>query len=242
MNVPSKSKLRVLDLFSGIGGFSLGFERTGGFETVALCEIAPYPRKVLARRWPDVHCHPNVITREFKEGEADVVCGGFPCQDLSEMGKRAGLAGPSSGLWRELLRAIRMVRPRYAIVENVAEITSGPLGEILGDLASIRHDAEWHCIPAGAVNAPHERDRIWIAAHPASEPGLHQSDAWENSKRLPDYGTAWAPGSWDEATSRVCRVDDGIPDRVDRTSSLGNSVVPQIPEMIGRAILQARAA
>ncbi len=104
-------KLNVLDLFSGIGGFSLGLERTGGFRTVAFCEIERFARAVLAKHWPDVPCHGDITTREFIEGEADVICGGFPCQDISLAGAGAGLAGERSGLWRELLRAIRVVRP-----------------------------------------------------------------------------------------------------------------------------------
>ena len=157
--------LRTLDLFAGIGGFSLGLERTGGFRTVAFCEIDPYRREVLARHWPDVPCHDDVTTRIFSEGEADVICGGFPCQDLSNAGKRAGLAGKRSGLYRELVRAIRVVRPLHAIVENVAALLGSGMGTVLGDLAESGADAEWNCVPACALGAPHERDRVWIVAH-----------------------------------------------------------------------------
>lgn len=156
--------LKVLDLFSGIGGFSLGLERTGGFQTVAFCEIEPFRRKILAKHWPGIHILEDVTTTDFPA--ADVVCGGFPCQDISNAGAGAGLAGSRSGLWRELLRAIRMVRPKHAIVENVAALLSRGVGTVLGDLAAIGYDAEWHCIPAAAVGAEHERDRIWLVAHP----------------------------------------------------------------------------
>lgn len=129
--------LRVLDLFSGIGGFSLGLERTGGFQTVAFCEIDPFCRRVLAKHWPGVPCHEDVTAREFVPGEADVVVGGFPCQDVSHAGKRAGLTGERSGLYRELVRALRVVRPGYAIVENVAAL----LGDgIRADLAAYDTD------------------------------------------------------------------------------------------------------
>ena len=142
-------KLRVLDLFSGIGGFSLGLERTGGFETVAFCEIEPFPRKVLAKHWPEVPCYEDVRTLTAdalaRDGitKIDVITGGFPCQDLSVAGKRAGLGeGTRSGLWSEIVRLIGELRPGYLIVENVANLLAGPsekrggwFGRVLGDLA-----------------------------------------------------------------------------------------------------------
>jgi DNA (cytosine-5)-methyltransferase 1 len=165
------SKLRVLDLFSGIGGFSLGLERTGGFETVAFCEIEPFPRKVLAKHWPEVPIYDDVRTltaqRLAADGIAvDVICGGFPCQDISTAGKGAGLAGERSGLWSEIARLVGELRPSYVIVENVSALLGRGLGTVLGDLAALGYDAEWHCIPASHVCAPHRRDRIWIVAYP----------------------------------------------------------------------------
>lgn len=162
------SALTVMDLFSGIGGFSIGLESTGGFKTASFCEIDPFCRRVLAKHWPEVPCHDDVRTRQFVEGEADVIVGGFPCQDISRAGKRAGLSGERSGLYRELVRAIRVVRPKFAIVENVAALLGDGLDVVLGDLAEIGFDAEWDCIPACAVGAPHERDRVWIVAHASS--------------------------------------------------------------------------
>lgn len=160
-------KLRVIDLFSGIGGFSLGLERTGGFKTVALCEIGPFPRRVLAKHWPEVPCYEDVRTVDFEPGSADIVVGGFPCQDVSRAGKRAGLAGERSGLYRELVRALRVVRPKYAIVENVANLLGDGLDRVLGDMAEIGFDAEWDCLPAETIGAPHERERVYIVAHAA---------------------------------------------------------------------------
>ena len=125
------TKLRVLDLFSGIGGFSLGLERahgTGeydGFETVAFCEIEPFPRRVLAKHWPSVPCYSDVReltgARLAADGiRVDVICGGFPCQDISFAGLGAGLAGERSGLWSEIARLVSELRPRFVIVENVS--------------------------------------------------------------------------------------------------------------------------
>lgn len=158
--------LTVLDLFSGIGGFSFGLERAGGFRTVAFCEIEPFQRAVLAKHWPEVPIYEDVraisADRLSADGldRVDVVCGGFPCQDVSIAGKGAGLAGDRSGLWFEMLRVIAETRPRYVVAENVAMLRSRGLDEVLRGLASVGYDAEWHCISASAIGAPHQRDRV----------------------------------------------------------------------------------
>jgi DNA (cytosine-5)-methyltransferase 1 len=163
--------MKVLDLFSGIGGFSLGLERTGGFRTVAFCEIDPFCRRVLAKHWPGIPCYEDVknltADRLTADGiSVDVVCGGFPCQDISYAGRGAGIDGERSGLWTEYARLIGEIRPQYVIVENVAALLVRGLDRVLGSLATLRYDAEWHCIPASHVGAPHIRDRIWIVAQP----------------------------------------------------------------------------
>lgn len=232
-------RLRILDLFSGIGGFSLGLERTGGFETAGFCEIDPFCRRVLAAHWPDVPCHDDVRTMQFTEGMADVVTAGFPCQDVSYAGAGAGLAGERSGLYREVVRAVRMVRPLHAILENVAALLGRGLGTVLGDMAEIGYDAEWHCIPASAVGAPHRRDRIWIMAH-AHGAGLE--GRWGNVKCSGER-SSWAGVSaedWSKPHPDLYREPDGVSGRMDRLKALGNAVVPQIPEIIGRAILATR--
>jgi DNA (cytosine-5)-methyltransferase 1 len=282
-------RFKVLDLFSGIGGFSLGLERTGGFETVAFCEIEPYPRAVLAKHWPNVPCYDDVRTltaeRLAADGiSVDVICGGFPCQDISTAGRGAGIDGERSGLWREYARLIGELRPRYVIVENVAALLGRGLDRVLGDLAAFGFDAEWHCIPASAVGAPHRRDRIWIVAHAPvlfSNGGNHYARGnQEGAGAVPESGNrgchagvlahaycprlpdiqgggenakrAWlgafigsgfgsgADNNW-RAEPAVGRVAHGVPSRVDRLKSLGNAVVPQIPEILGRAILQAES-
>lgn len=153
-------------MFSGIGGFSLGLERAG-FTTAAFCEIDPIARKVLKKHWPDIPIFEDVSTLKGDMLEnIDVICGGFPCQDISLAGKGAGLAGKRSGLWYEFHRLIQEIKPRYAIIENVAALRSRGLEDVLRSLNEIGYDAEWHCIPASAVGAPHRRDRVWIVAYP----------------------------------------------------------------------------
>lgn len=206
-----RNTLGVLDLFSGIGGISLGFERAGPFRTVSFCEALESRRRILRRHWPDVEIHDDVRTLDGKrfrggDGRVDVICGGFPCQDISLAGRGAGLGGERSGLWSEFARLIGEIGPKWVVVENVAALRSprrklrfcecgwrgtkarrdcpscrrdlgvaadglalaAGLGTVLGDLAALGYDAEWHCIPACAVGAPHQRDRVWILARRAA--------------------------------------------------------------------------
>jgi DNA (cytosine-5)-methyltransferase 1 len=241
--------MRVLDLFSGIGGFSLGLERAG-MRTVQFCEIDPYCRAVLAKHWPDVPCFPDIRGIDSYElgrlGGVDVICGGFPCQDISLAGKGAGIAGERSGLWTEYARIIGLVRPRYVIVENVAALLSRGLGTVLGDLAAFGYDAEWHCIPASYVGASQSRDRLWVVAYPKSSETRAAESAicgkGQNQKRSsasPSAGRRHRVGRTDHWGSEpsLCRVANGISANVDALAALGNSVVPQVVEMIGRAIM-----
>jgi len=252
-------KLKVLDLFSGIGGFSLGLERTGGFETVAFCEIEPFPRKVLKKHWPEVPCYEDVtkLTGDIlrRDGiSVDVITGGFPCQDISCAGKKAGIKeGTRSGLWSEIVRLIGELSPRYVIVENVAALLSGPseqrggwFGRILGDLAECGYDAEWENIPAAAVGAPHRRERVWIITYPEREGRqrlvTHDSISSCKIEAYPFscYGSV-ERGRPMVSGSLPLRTGDGLPVALDRLriKAAGNAVVPQIPELIGRAILAA---
>jgi DNA (cytosine-5)-methyltransferase 1 len=247
--------MNVLDLFSGIGGFSLGLERAG-MRTVAFCEQDEFCRRVLAKHWPNVPCYDDVrnLTADRLRSDgiaADVICGGFPCQDISVAGKGAGIEGERSGLWSEYARIIGELRPGFAIVENVTALLGRDLGRVLGDLAALGYDAEWHCIPASALGAPHRRDRIWIVAHPNGrrDPYLYASKASLSDAQ--DF--KWWRGRLDElgAGDGVQRCDsypgirravDGVPNWTHRLRSLGNAVVPQIPEIIGRAIMKANAS
>jgi DNA (cytosine-5)-methyltransferase 1 len=316
--------MKVLDLFSGIGGFSLGLEQAG-MKTVAFCEIEPFCQAVLKKHWPSIQCHDNIKTLEGKQyaGRIDVICGGFPCQDLSLAGKGAGLSGQRSGLWFEYARIIKEVRPKYAIIENVSALRSRGLEDVLGSLHKIGYDAEWHCIPASYIGAPHRRDRIWIVAYargsgrnegdiclegydgkqikkrrttispepgkasvfvayPASQRYERGESEYKGSEKREaegfrkDEGLRFAQscdtsgvrnvisdsmregleGQWTLASrireelqnisdsrrwsieSTVCRVVNGLPNRSHRIKSLGNSIVPQIAEAIGKAIMK----
>jgi len=160
--------LTVGSLFAGIGGFDLGFEMAGGFEIVWQVEIDAFCRSVLERHWPDAKRYADIRTVADIE-RVDVVCGGFPCQDISNAGTRTGIDGDRSGLWTEFARIVRMVRPRYVIVENVAALLQRGISRVLGDLAAIRYDAEWQCIRASDIGAPHRRNRLWIVAYPMAD-------------------------------------------------------------------------
>ena len=151
-------------LFAGIGGFDLGFERSG-MECRWQVEIDEYATKVLEKHWPHVRRWPDVRTWPQDDTErVDVICGGFPCQDISYAGKGAGLKGERSGLFFEAMRVIRELGPGCVVLENVAALLTRGLSDVLGSLASIGYDTEWHCIPAAAVGAPHIRDRVFIIA------------------------------------------------------------------------------
>jgi DNA (cytosine-5)-methyltransferase 1 len=162
-------KLRVLDLFSGIGGFSLGLERTGGFETVAFCEFNPKRRDDLRIAWPHVPIFEDVQTlMPDVLGPIDVITGGFPCQDISTAGRKVGIGGERTGLFSEIIRLAGALRPSVVIMENSADLLTGDrggwAGHVFGELAKIGFDAEWHVIPAAGLGAPHQRERVWIIA------------------------------------------------------------------------------
>jgi len=168
--------MRFGSLFAGIGGFDLGLERAG-MECAWQVEIDPWARRVLAKHWPSVARYEDVKEVGHHNLEpVDVICGGFPCQDISNAGKRAGIGGERSGLWGEYARIIRELRPRYVIVENVAALLTRGLDVVLRDLAEIGYDAEWDIISAAAVGAPHRRERVWIVAHPNCQPGTVRGD------------------------------------------------------------------
>jgi len=159
--------LRLLDTFAGIGGFSYAAEQLlGGFKTTQFVEIEPYCQKVLKKHWPNVPIHDDIKTFTAKPFQWDVICAGFPCQDVSVAGQQRGITRETrSGLFYELIRIIRMVRPKYVLLENVAALLNNGMGIVLGELSEIGYDAEWKVISARERGACHLRQRVWIIAY-----------------------------------------------------------------------------
>jgi DNA (cytosine-5)-methyltransferase 1 len=230
--------LNVLDLFSGIGGFSLGLERAG-MKTVAFCEIDAFCQRVLARHWPKTPIYPDITKLTSRRlhhdniHSIDLICGGYPCQPFSVAGRRRGTDDPRH-LWPQMHRLIREIRPRWVICENVAGHIELGLDTVLADLDAAGYTATPFVIPACAVGAPHRRDRVWIVAHAAriGLPGALGAQGRQPAQELPSETLRWElPAPFTVGN------DDGLSYRMERTQALGNAVVPQIPELIGRAIL-----
>ena len=236
----------VLDLFSGIGGFSLGLT-WAGFTTVAFCEADEFCQRVLARHWPGVPIYPDIRALDGAQLRRDgikpyLICGGFPCQDVSLAGapgrSGASLDGPRSGLWNEMARLIGVCRPRWVIVENVPGLRTRGADRVIGDLAALDYAAWAFVVGAAHTGAPHRRQRLFllardISAHPArARLAVRQRFSTRRARVLP----AERFGGW-LAEPCVRRVDDGFPGRVDRVRSLGNAVVPAVAAAFGRSIV-----
>jgi DNA (cytosine-5)-methyltransferase 1 len=279
-------KLRHLDLFSGIGGFALGLESTGGFETVGFCDNEPFAQKVLKKHWPDVPCYEDVrdvgVDTVGYRG-VDIITGGFPCQPFSVAGKQD--PNDNRQLWPEMFRIIKEIRPTYVIGENVRNLISIREGlvfeQVCTDLEGEGYEVQTFVLPASAVNAPHQRYRCWILSHSKhdgfiatkkregieetvrkkqkgkdrtrnieragslsktredvanSDNARWEKQWWQESAQEEQQTTQC--GSWWSVEPSVGRVAHGIPNRVDRLKGLGNAVVPQIPAVLGRAILE----
>ena len=207
--------VRVLDLFSGIGGFSLGLERAG-MSTVAFCETDDYCRRVLAKHWPNVPCHGDI--RELKGdavGPVQLVCGGFPCQPFSVAGKRAG-ADDDRHLWPEMYRLVDELRPTWIVGENVAGLINMGLDQVLSDLEGCGYACRTFAVPACAVDAPHRRERLWIVAHADGDErrsgGMGQdagTDGRDNAGRCREgisgavaHGSRFQPGRQEQRPER----------------------------------------
>jgi DNA (cytosine-5)-methyltransferase 1 len=229
------SNMTVGSLFAGIGGFDLGLERAG-FEITWQVEIDPYCQRVLAKHWPHVKRYGDIRTIDWGSVEpVDIVCGGFPCQPVSLAGKRLAQQD-ERWLWPEFFRCLRILRPSYALVENVPGLLVHGLGDVLAGLAEIGMHAEWQVLSAAQFGAPHLRERVWIVAY-APGKGLER---WPWATE-----TAWHPLpespriSWVSARHPRPRSNNGLPLEVDRRRALGNAIVPQIAEWLGRQIKEA---
>lgn len=242
------NQLTFISLFAGIGGIDLGLERAG-MQCAAQVEIDEYATRVLAKHWPNVLRHRDVRTVGVHNlPRVDVIAGGFPCQDISNAGRRAGIDGERSGLWSEYARIICELRPRYVLVENVAALLYRGLDRVLGDLASIGYDAEWSMLSACALGAPHTRERVFIVAYPHSNRRQRGRlcESWQRRDESSNQSTRQIQSDlWQADHDQICGMADGLSGRLDkgrRLKGLGNAVVPQAAEFVGRLIVEhARA-
>lgn len=274
--------IRIGSLFSGIGGFELGLERAMP-ESITIWQVEQntFCQKVLKKHWPDSLIYDDVRSVGKHNLEpVDIICGGFPCQDISTAGKQGGIHAKRSGLWWEMHRIIGELRPRVAVLENVPNLITLGLSDVLGSLVSIGYDCEWCVISAKQFGAPHLRKRIFIVAYTNS---LRSGQTWDGGinsqidissrpkkvqqrgsqkQNIPDTMRSFThrnrvssrvekkyantnnslhrTGSayWEKTTAPapVCRIYNGVPNRLDRLRALGNAIVPQCSEWIGQKI------
>lgn len=215
----------------------LGLERAG-MQCIWQVEIDEYATRILGKHWPDVFRYDDVRTcGKHNLGQVDLIAGGFPCQDVSYAGKRTGIDGVRSGLWREFARIICELRPEYVLVENTTGLLARGMGRVLGDLASIGFDAEWFVLSACAFGAPHTRERVFILAYPASGSERQLWRLGRSQNGAPQRDVHWA-----QTEPAIARVVDGLPNRLERLTGGGNAVVPQVAQWIGERIISTQPA
>jgi DNA (cytosine-5)-methyltransferase 1 len=263
-------KPTIGSLFSGIGGLELGLEMCGMDDVRWQCEIDWYAQMVLRKNFPGVALYSDVRNVNGTACPVDIICGGFPCQDISNAGKRAGITGKRSGLWREFARVVRDVRPEVVFVENVAALASRGLDVVLGDLAELGYDAEWACFLAAEAGAPHRRRRMFIFAYSNRDyvRMLHRGGAGQGRKETVLTGEPCPPWVATDANrergpqsqgrieqqwrwtrngdgwafeSPVSGVAHGVPRRVDRHRCTGNAVVPQCAALAWKTLIERAA-
>lgn len=241
----------VLDLFSGIGGFSLGLERCG-HKTICFCEYDDHAQSILKKHWPETQIIKDVkdVGKDTITKSPSIITGGFPCQDLSSAGKQAGIEkGERSGLWGEMHRIISEFRPRYVIVENVPNLLRGERGswfsKLLKDLAAIGYDAQWHCISVADIGGATERERVWIVAYPAQVGWALSQEIY--NKISNKVRACRTPSKVLSLLSCVKQVQfeeilpdhrklDGLSEAVDTCERIGNTIHPKIAQIIGESI------
>jgi DNA (cytosine-5)-methyltransferase 1 len=255
--------VKVLDLFSGIGGFSVGLEKAG-FETAAFCEIEEYPRAVLRKNWPDIPIYGDVkqLTGErlWADGIVpDVIVCGYPCQPFSVAGKQLA-ERDERHLFPEVLRLVRDIRPRWCIFENVSGHIKLGYDTVATSMENEGYSVWTYIIPACAVGAPHKRDRLWIVAYSNRDDGWNGrgSEPQERQTRVEPRGSGERQlvgqssetvaetysaniGDFWAVESNFSRVVDGLPNRSHRIKCLGNAIVPQIAQIIGQTIMRYEA-
>lgn len=282
--------IKIGSLFSGLGSFELGLERAiPNSKTIWQVEQDQFCQSILTKHWPDAQLHNDVCTVGANNLEpVDIICGGFPCQDLSIAGKQRGIYAERSGLWWEMHRIISELRPRVVVVENVPAILFRGMSEVLGSMADIGYDSEWTTISAAQFGAPHVRKRVFIVFYPSTKPdegwtvtdtnNINTSNPVQTGRssfvaydiedatntnstsrqKQPRHTSSLATKSrskhrdsqtygtnqryyWQRIPPPppLCRVDDGITNRVAKLKALGNSIVPQCSEWIGQQILKS---
>jgi len=214
--------MKLLDTFAGIGGFSYAAEKlVGGFETTQFIEINPFCQKVLNKHWSHVPIHDDITTFTAKSGEFDIITGGFPCQDISVAGLQKGITKETrSGLFYELIRVIRMVRPKYVVLENVAAILNRGLDIVLRELYEAGYDAEWAVISASSLGACHQRSRFWLVAYPSSISREQESEICTGRNTttrssITDPNDNGSPSS--EKSRSIKKTDGGVEKRKNET-------------------------
>lgn len=260
-------KLKHLDLCSGIGGFALGLQNTGHFETIAFCEIEPFCQKVLKQQFPYTTIYNDI--KELKPNDnqlrPDIITAGFPCQPFSVAGKRKG-AEDNRNLWKETIRIIKECRPTWFIGENVPGIISLYLDTVLKDLEEADYTTRTFNIPANSVGAYHQRKRMWIIGHSNSDSKGNEfsnANGWEQTHepgstlrkegnetshiKHSDNGNVFNTGpsenNWWQNERELRGVPHGVSTELDQTrnkriKALGNAILPLIPYYIGKAISQ----
>lgn len=257
--------MKVLDLFSGIGGFSLGLERAG-METIAFCEIDEHCRRVLKKHWPKIPIFEDVKTLiimpddtkvdgtdHIKEKEIDVICGGYPCVGHSAAGQKDGFKNVKSKLWEEYHRLVREIKPKYCILENSPNLRGTGLVELLKAFNEIGYNAEWQIVSAYFIGSPHQRERLycvfWRKDLPYCDPFRSFRPDFEKAK-----GSSWwwsmrrftRDSLFRKIPSfkpKVLKFNDGISEGMDLSQveeeikQMGNAVLPQIPYLIGKRLM-----
>ena len=231
-------------LFAGIGGMDLGLERAG-MTCRWQVEIDPFCRKVLAKHWPEVPKYGDIRKLNGSELErVDLICGGFPCQDVSRAGYGAGIHGERSGLYREMLRIVRVVRPDLVLMENVAALLDDGLGIVLADLADSGFDAEWSTVSACSMGSTHMRQRVFVMAYAngiSGRKGIRNSNARQNwaIQEIDGFASARTRAKERmENPSELYGGANGVSLGLERNRGIGNAVVPQVAEWIGRRIME----
>tara|TARA_R100000458_G_C8269995_1_gene244728 strand:+ start:1480 stop:2235 length:756 start_codon:yes stop_codon:yes gene_type:complete len=238
--------ITIGSLFSGIGCFELGLLRgIPNSQVIWQCEKDTFCQSILKKHWPNTRLYTDITKMDTQDVvRPDIMCAGFPCQDLSISGLKRGIyEGKKSNLYWYAFSLFSRLRPEVIVLENVPNLLRLGGREILGSLAQIRYDAEWTTLSARQFGAPHRRERVFIVAYPNNKRRKkHLFSEPNREKRQPTRSTVQTTQKtyWQKVPNPppICRVDDGIRYRVHRTRALGNAIVPQCTEYIGQRIYE----